>query len=183
MKDPLGRTRKNAVEEDHRDKDEMQTMARIKVMLSIRVVIISVALIAPNLKAQTAVTDQKIKEEIQNLLNKAYVEAVFNTGSLDDYRAGFSEAFQMFYLENDSVKSIGFKDWERRITEGIAEKRYPRPKDKRVRIEITDWHLTPQAANVVLYFYYGNQRAYQDFISLYKVDGTWEIVSKCFQKL
>ena len=58
----------------------------------------------------------------------------------------------------------------------------PRPEEKKISIQFLSVDVTGTAAVAKFEFYVGDELKYIDYLSLYKFDDKWKLVSKIFFK-
>jgi protease I len=58
----------------------------------------------------------------------------------------------------------------------------PRKADARISVKFLNVDVTGNAASAKFEFYVGSKLTFIDYMSLYKYDGTWKIVSKIYYR-
>jgi hypothetical protein len=121
---------------------------------------------------------------IANIIQSAYVEGLQNEGDSVKIDAGFHSQFQMIRrIENDSLMLFPISEWRKRAIEAKGNGYLPRPKSKEVSLEFVFIDISGDAAVAKVKYFEGKTHTYTDYITLYKFDEDWKIVSKAFYKV
>ena len=121
---------------------------------------------------------------IANIIQSAYVEGLQNEGDSVKIDAGFHSQFQMIRrVENDSLMLYPIYEWRKRAIEAKESGYLPRPKSKEVSLEFVFIDISGDAAVAKVKYFEGKTHTYTDYITLYKFDEDWKIVSKAFYKV
>lgn len=123
------------------------------------------------------------QDAIKEVIKEAYVDGVFNEGNLRNIELGFSEDFKMLSLENNKVKTISRADWMQRVKANQAAGKYPPAAQERVRVDYLSVDVEGDVAVAKLRFYRGNKLEYIDFITLYRFEEGWKLISKVYHKV
>lgn len=117
------------------------------------------------------------EEAVRRVVSSAYIEGIHNHGPIDDIRDGFHPSFAMLRLAGNAVEPLAIGDWiasiEKRRAEGAAG-------GARVDGKFVSIDVTGNAATVKLELYRQEKLIFTDYLSLYKFDEGWKIVSKTF---
>jgi len=121
---------------------------------------------------------------ISNLINSAYAEGLQNEGDSLKIDAGFHAQFKMIYKgENQELKEYPLNMWRSRQVERKANGELPRPKETSVSLKFDFVDITGDAAVAKVNYFEGTELTYIDYISLYKFQSGWKIISKIFHKI
>ena len=119
---------------------------------------------------------KEIKEVIQN----AYVDGLQNLGDIEVIEEGFHAGFNLLIFRDNLVSTLPIYNWieytKRRkeaTPEGITE-------DKKVSVEFEFVDVTGTAAVAKIHLFQGGHKIYTDYLSLYKFQEGWKIVSKIY---
>ncbi len=150
-----------------------------------RIITVFFAVFTANLIfAQTDVEIQKEKEAIKKVIQTAYVEGLQNEGDFNKIDNGFHPAFQLLGIDQgQKIWSLPIYTWKETINQRKAKGEYPKTGDKKVSINFLLIDVTGTAAIAKFEFYVGKEKKYVDYLSLYKFENDWKIVSKIFYKL
>jgi hypothetical protein len=118
-------------------------------------------------------------EAIRSVVTSAYIEGTQNQGSIDAIRKGFHPSFTMVRLMENDVKPLSLDDWIKAI-----EQRRKEASSKPVRTEgkILSIDVIGNAATVKLELHREGKLIFTDYLSLYKFNEGWRIVSKTFYR-
>ncbi len=127
---------------------------------------------------------QKDQEAIKKLIQSAYVEGLQNEGNLDKIDKGFHPGFNLIGIgQGKQSWKLPIYNWKEITKKKLEEGKLPeKNKDKMVSVKFLSVDVTGTAAVVKLEFYVGEKLTYVDYLSLYKFEGDWNIVSKIFYK-
>ena len=125
------------------------------------------------MNAQT--TEQDEKEIIKDFIEEAFVKG-FLFGDLDAIKIGFHPGFNRLHFENNMIHKVPiYNDIEFERRRQIREPNKPEANYSHKLISID---LTGIAAIVKIEVYIDSKLKYTDYLSLYKFDEGWKIVSK-----
>lgn len=124
--------------------------------------------------------DQKA---IAKVIQTAYVEGLQNEGDTLKIDKGFHPSFRMIGLgEDGKLWEYPIAKWRQTKIERLKKGELPLPKEKKVSVEFVSIDVSDYVAVAKVHYYEGGEKTYVDFISLYKFDGDWKIISKIFSK-
>ena len=138
--------------------------------------LLALALIVPFISIAQESEEASIKE----VINTAYLEGITNEGNAEKIDAGFYPGFKMlgYNQVNGRVWEFPLYYWKenelKNAADGTIAEREP------VRFEYPLIDITENAAIVKVLYYRGDNHLYTDYLSLYKFDDPWKIVSKIF---
>lgn len=127
------------------------------------------------LTAQTS--DQ---QEIQSVIDQAYVQGIHNGGPIEDIRAGFHPTFQMFRFNNNDVITTSIDQWI--ASQESYRQKNPGPPKHKSHAEYVSTQVSGNSASVVLNLMRENKTIFTDHLLLYKFSEGWRIVGKSFYR-
>jgi len=127
---------------------------------------------------------KKDKEAIKKAIQIGYVDGLQNEGDSDMIDAGIHPEFAMVgYGKDGSVFKYSVTDWKASALKKRAEGKLPLKGVNKISVKFENIDVTGNAAVVKLAYFVGEKQAYVDYISLYKFDNGWKMVSKIYHKL
>ena len=118
------------------------------------------------------------RERIRRTLEDIYVHDMYVKGSREVLSPEFSEVFHMLVPELDgkTLQPTGLH-WD-----GLAELKanHPKAMAPKTRFEFPLIDVTGNAAVARVDVFDGDRPVYSDYVSLYRVEGAWCLVSKVF---
>jgi hypothetical protein len=129
--------------------------------------------------AQTAVKDEQ--EAVKKVIQSAYVDGLINNADQKAIAEGFHEGFRLIGIgKGNSMWNYPIYNWAEDARLGKLEGKYPKKGDEKVTVKYLFVDVEGTAASVKLEFYVGKEKKYIDYLSLYKFEDGWKIVSKTF---
>lgn len=124
------------------------------------------------------------KKAIENVIQSAYVEGLQNEGDSVKIDAGFHPEFRLLGIGDEKeLRKYDLKDWRARQIQNRKANKLPRPQEHLVSFKTVFIDITGDVAVAKIDYLEGNQRTYVDYISLYRYDSGWRIVSKIYQDM
>jgi len=118
------------------------------------------------------------RERIRRMLEDVYVHDMYMKETRKEMSSEFSEAFHMLVPELDgrSLQPVRLR-WD-----GLAElmRNHPKAISARTRFEFPLIDVTGDAAMARVDVFDGDRPVYSDYVSLYRVQGSWCLVSKVY---
>ncbi|MCE7992979.1 MAG: nuclear transport factor 2 family protein [Roseivirga sp.] len=146
--------------------------------LSRNSLIISLSLLF--LSANGMAQEPSEKEAIKQAIIQTYAHPLYGGGSLEDIRAGLHEGFEMFVLYQGEFRKSSKAEWIKRLEEVRSRpKKSNRPKVKR-SYEFAMIDVTGQTAMVKLEVFQDDTLKFTDYLTLYKFEDGWKLMSKLF---
>ena len=131
--------------------------------------------------ALTGYSQSADQEAIKEVIQTAYVEGLQNEGNVTKIDAGFHPGFEMVGIaKGDQIWKLPIYTWRERAVEDVASGKKPKKEEEKVTVNFVSVDVTGTAAVVKLEFLVGGVKKYVDYISLYKFESGWKIVSKIF---
>ncbi len=120
---------------------------------------------------------------IKQVIQSAYVEGIQNKGDIAKIDAGIHPDFKLLGIAEDGqIWKLPIDEWKEKIIERKKNGQLPRSKDNLISVKFLTVDVTGTAAVAKFEFYVGTELKYIDYISLYKFDDGWKLVSKIFYK-
>lgn len=144
---------------------------------------ISIVLIALGFSGMTQSVEDD-KEAIKLVIQSAYVEGLQNEGDAAKIDAGFHPGFNLLGIgKGDQIWKLPIYTWKGNALDDVKTGKKPKSGDDVVTVNFLNVDVTGTAAVVKLEFLVGGKKTYVDYISLYKFESGWKIVSKIYYKL
>lgn len=124
-----------------------------------------------------ALADESTAAEkaVIEVIDRAYVQGLWQNRDLDAMRSGFDPSFVMQNLSEGVVKSTRLDEW----IEWIGTPTGPNPKKVRGEIEVLDIEGEVAAARVKISE--DGKLRFTDYFALYHTEDGWKIVAKTYQ--
>lgn len=120
-------------------------------------------------------------ELIKKVIQSAYVEGIQNEGDITKIDAGIHPDFNLLGIgENGIIWKLPIAEWKEKVIKRKNEGKLPRTKDNLVSIKFLSVDVTGTAAVAKFEFYVGGELKYVDYISMYKFNEGWKMVSKIY---
>ena len=134
-----------------------------------------------NAQAQS-VEDEKAA--VKKAVLTGYVEGLQNEGNAEKIDANFHPGFELLGIaKGDQIWKLPIYTWKQRALADVADGKKPKTEDKMVTVNFLSVDVTGTAAVVKLEFMVGGEKTYVDYLSLYKFESGWKIVSKIYYKI
>jgi hypothetical protein len=131
-----------------------------------------------NLMAQEQPTD---KDLILKTIDKAYVQGLQNGKDIENIRKGFHPGFNLLGVDqNDHLTKLPIYTWYDMVEGRIAAGRKPEV-ETTAKYPLVD--ITGKAAVVKVELYREGNMIFTDYLSLYKFEEGWRIVSKIYHRM
>ncbi|NOY49532.1 MAG: nuclear transport factor 2 family protein [Chlorobi bacterium] len=146
-----------------------------------KLILFALLIIFARLNAQELKNDEaSIKEVIQT----AYVEGLMNEGNKTKIESGFHPDFTLLGIDKgDNMWKYPIANWKNQQLEKRNKGELPLEGNKKVAIIFETIDISGKAAMAKIQFYVGPKLTYIDYISLYKFESGWKMVSKIFYKV
>ncbi len=125
-------------------------------------------------------TDDAEKPAIQKVIQEAYVDGLQNRGDLDKTREGFHPGFNLLGQRNNRLTKFPIYNWIASVENAKMEN----PNEQRpvTTAKFVNIDVTGKAAVAKLELYRENKHIFTDYLSLYKFDEGWKVVSKIYHR-
>ena len=131
-----------------------------------------------NLMAQEQPTD---KDLILKTIDKAYVQGLQNGKDIENIKKGFHPGFNLLGVDqNDNLTKLPIYTWYDMVEGRIAAGKKPEVETK-AKYPLVD--ITGKAAVVKVELYREDKMIFTDYLSLYKFEEGWRIVSKIYHRM
>ncbi len=121
------------------------------------------------------------KEAIKQVIQTAYVDGLQNKGPVSDIEQGFHPGFELLGVRNDELTKWPIYSWIGYHEKKLAENPAPPSEDERVSVKFPMVDVTGNAGIAKIELYRGGEKIFTDYLSLYKFEDGWKIVSKIYQ--
>ena len=122
------------------------------------------------------------EDQVKQVIQDAYVNGIQNKGSLEDIERGFHPSFELIGIGRD-----GHTVWENHIytwKESVRQFKEKNPGSVQqpvsCKFELVD--ITGNACVAKIALYKEEKKIFTDYLSLYKFNDGWRIVSKIFER-
>lgn len=132
------------------------------------------------LLAQSKGDLEKEKEAIKKVIQKAYVDGLQNKGELSDIENGFHPGFELLGIRDNDLTELHIYSWIHMWKKGKAEN--PGAPDPKITCNYAMIDVTGTAAIAKIDLFKGDKQIFTDYLSLYKFDEGWKIVSKIYYR-
>ena len=122
------------------------------------------------------------KEAIKNVITSAYVNGLQNKGPVADIEAGFHPGFNLLGVRNDELTKWPIYSWVQYHEKKLKEDPSPPAKEDITTCEFPLIDITGNAAIVKIELFKGGNKIFTDYLSLYKFEEGWKIVSKIYYR-
>lgn len=147
-------------------------------MKNVLIIIVLFALLPFGLNAQ----ENAEKDDIKKVIQSAYVDGLQNKGPVADIEKGFHPGFNLLGLRNDDLTKWPIYSWIKYHEKELKENPGPPKEDEIVTCKYPLIDITGTSAIAKIELYKGGQQIYTDYLSLYKFEEGWTIVSKIYFK-
>jgi len=124
------------------------------------------------------------QKAIADIIQTAYVEGLQNEGDSAKIDQGFHPDFKLLGKGNENaLRQYAIEPWRSRQIKAKANGKLPRKEENKVSITFEFIDITADVAVAKLNYLEGGIQTYVDYITLYKYDGGWKMISKAFHKI
>lgn len=113
---------------------------------------------------------------IEAVITSSYIEPLYQQGDPDKIRDGFHEEFHMYILHQGEFMIRTRDEWIERIKRSRAND--PEPRNFSWHFDMID--AQDQTAIVKLSIKENNKLKYVDYLTLYKFEEGWKVITKQF---
>jgi len=128
------------------------------------------------LPAQESSDDAQIRKVIES----AYIDGIHNLGNIEEINRGFHPGFDLLILRNNSLSKLPIYTWLESVAHRKAEQ--PAGPEHKISVKFLFNDITGNAAISKIELYREDKLLFTDYLSLYKFDESWRIVSKIYQQ-
>lgn len=120
------------------------------------------------------------KEAIKKVIQTAYVDGLQNKGPVTDIEKGFHPGFELLGNKNNELTKFPIYSWIMYHKKRVAENPNPPTAEELVTSKFPLIDITGNAAIAKIELYKGGNILFTDYLSLYKFEEGWQIVSKIY---
>lgn len=124
--------------------------------------------------------DDPEKEAIKKVILTAYVDGLQNKGPVSDIEKGFHPGFELLGNKNNELTKFPIYSWILYHKKKLAENPAPPTLEETVTCKYPLIDITGNAAIAKIELYKGGTLIFTDYLSLYKFEEGWQIVSKIY---
>jgi len=123
---------------------------------------------------------QEQEEAVKQTIQQAYVDGIQNRGSIESIEAGFDPEFNLLGIgKNNELSKYPIYRWIESVKKAKAKGQAPNPA---ITAKYPMVDITGNAAVAKVELHKGNKMLFTDYLSLYKFEDGWRIVSKIYQR-
>lgn len=122
------------------------------------------------------------KEAIKKVIQTSYVDGLQNKGPVEDVELGFHPGFDLLGLRNNDLTKWPIYSWILYHENQLEEDPSSPTEDKVVTAKFPLIDVTGIAAIAKVELYKGGEQIFTDYLSLYKFEDGWQIVSKIYYR-
>lgn len=119
------------------------------------------------------------QDAVKQVVQSAYVDGIQNNGEIEAIRQGFHPSFNMLRLMDNEIKPYSISEWVAAIEKRRAEAK-PGATLVKTEAKFLSIDVTGNAAVVKLELHREGKLIFTDYLSLYKFNEGWRIVSKSY---
>ncbi|MDZ7738035.1 MAG: nuclear transport factor 2 family protein [Bacteroidales bacterium] len=139
----------------------------------------SIALISISLVSFSQ--DQDEKEAIKKVIDKAYVQGIQNRMDVENIEKGFHPGFNLLGVDDQgNLTKYPIYTWEANVKRAVAAGQMPAVLTT-AKYPMID--VSGNAAIAKVELYREGKQIFTDYLSLYKFDDGWKIVSKIYHRI
>jgi hypothetical protein len=158
--------------------DRIYIRGRRKIMRRVFLFVLAGTLIMSVVLLAGEAEIEKDRTEIRNVIESAYIKGVHTDWDAEAARNGFHPEFEMLIYEDGGIRKFPIGDWVKSIERN--KKNHPEGPQYEITHEIPMVDVTGNAAVVRIEVYRDGKHIYTDYMSLYKFEEGWKIVSKIY---
>jgi hypothetical protein len=118
------------------------------------------------------------KQQIQQVIEKAYIEGIHTNPNLETVLTGFHTDFRMLVRKETALVKVSPEEFVTMVLKGREAN--PDAFTSPVSFEIPLVEITGDAAVAQIDLSRGGKLLFTDYLSLYRMNGRWQVVSKIF---
>lgn len=121
------------------------------------------------------------KQEVQSLIESAYINGAFNKLDTKSMKAGFHPDFAIFSAKGEEIRKYPIATWIEGIEKRKANENFD-PSKYKWEHNFASIDVTGGAATAKVELFKEGKHVYTDYLSLLKFDSGWKIVAKVYHK-
>jgi hypothetical protein len=118
---------------------------------------------------------------IQKVITTAYIEGIHNLGNIQAIKDGFHPGFDLLIQDRGHLSFLPIYTWIEMVEQRKAEN--PNGPAEKTSVGFVNIDVTGTAAVAKIDLFKGGKKIFTDYLSLYKFDGNWKIVSKIYYRI
>lgn len=118
------------------------------------------------------------QQQIKQIIEKAYIEGIHADPNLETVLSGFHPDFRMLVRKEANLVKVSPEEFVVMVLKGREAN--PDAFTSPVSFEIPLVEITGDAAVAQVNLSRGERLLFTDYLSLYRMDGRWQVVSKIF---
>ncbi|MFC2078394.1 nuclear transport factor 2 family protein [Candidatus Bipolaricaulota bacterium] len=118
------------------------------------------------------------RQQIEQIIEKAYIEGIHIRPNLETVLSGFHPDFRMLVRRDAELLKVSPEEFVAMVVK--ARETNPEAFAETVSFEIPLVEVTGDAAIAQVKLSRGGRHLFTDYLSLYRMDGRWQVVSKIF---
>jgi len=128
----------------------------------------------------SAFAQETEKEAIKSVIQSAYVDGIQNRGNIQDIENGFHPGFNLLGVDkNNHLTKFPIYTWKDFVKKS---KESGKKKDHKTTAQYPMIEVVGNAAVAKVELYREDKKIFTDFLSLYKFEEGWRIVSKIYHR-
>lgn len=133
-----------------------------------------------SITALFAVTPDSDEEAIKKVIDEAYIDGLQNGGDLKVTESGFHPGFNLLIFRNNMLEFLPIYNWIQMSS--MRRKSQPEQDKEKVSCVYRNIDVTGNAAVAKIELYKSDKLIFTDYLSLYKFEEGWRIVSKIYYR-
>ncbi len=126
--------------------------------------------------------EEEEKEAIKEVITTAYINGLQNKGPVADIQAGFHPGFELLGVRNNELTKWPIYSWVQYHENKLKEDPAPPAPEAMVSGKFPMIDVTGSTAVAKVELYKGGNLIFTDYLSLYKFDEGWRVVSKVYHR-
>lgn len=132
------------------------------------------------LPAGLSAGEDEDKKAIKKVITTAYVDGLQNKGPVKEIEAGFHPGFELLGIRNNELTKWPIYSWVQYHEQKLKEDPGPPAEADVVTSNFPMIDVTGNAAVAKVELFKGGKQIFTDYLSLYKFEEGWKIVSKIY---
>lgn len=117
---------------------------------------------------------------VKEAIKKTYADPLYMGGSVEDIKAGLHEGFEMYVYLRGEFSKHSKEQWVQRLEEVRSRPRSSTQVKHKNEYRFAMVDVTGQTAMAKLEILRDGKLNYTDYLTLYKIEGEWKLLSKFF---
>ncbi|SMF13577.1 Putative lumazine-binding [Alteromonadaceae bacterium Bs31] len=149
-----------------------------------KIIALSFLLFSSTLVSSYATCDSTTEQEaLKQFVNEYYIDALANNADFAKIDQGFHTDFMLFGVRNDELWTWTLEQWKDNLKTKKENGEFPRRGKNKFSADIVSVDINGLLAVVKLKLYRGGKYVFIDYLTLYKLDGNWKLISKTYHKV